>query len=100
MKQDDKISNYCKFDSQLLTLFTSSLFFAGLFASLFSSQVTNRLGCRFSMRAGSLLFLTGAAIGAAAINIHMLILSRLFLGFGVGFTNQVCEMFNLTIKSS
>ncbi|PKU87728.1 hexose carrier protein HEX6-like [Dendrobium catenatum] len=93
MKQDANISNYCKFDSQLLTLFTSSLYFAGLFASLFSSQVTNRLGCRFSMRTGGAFFFAGAIIGAAAINVHMLILSRLLLGFGVGFTNQTVPLY-------
>ncbi|XP_020595164.1 hexose carrier protein HEX6-like [Phalaenopsis equestris] len=93
MKQGDNISNYCKFDSQLLSLFTSSLYFAGLFASLFSPQVTNRSGCRFSMRAGGAFFFAGAAIGAIAVNIHMLIFSRLLLGFGVGFTNQSVPLY-------
>ncbi|KAM2202954.1 hypothetical protein PS1_001663 [Malus domestica] len=34
MKSDTKNSNYCKFDSELLTSFTSSLYIAGLVASL------------------------------------------------------------------
>ncbi|PKA64146.1 Hexose carrier protein HEX6 [Apostasia shenzhenica] len=89
MKEDSKISNYCKFDSQVLTLFTSSLYIAGFFSSLFASHVSKRFGHRSSMRAGGAFFVTGAAMGAAAINVQMLLLSRLLLGIGVGFTNQV-----------
>lgn len=40
MTEDTDISNYCKFDSQLLTSFTSSLYVAGLAASFFASSVT------------------------------------------------------------
>lgn len=89
MKQDTRISNYCKFDSQLLTLFTSSLYLAGLIASFFSSLVTEAFGRKPSMLAGGALFLVGAALNGAAVNIYMLILGRILLGIGVGFTNQV-----------
>ncbi|VAI11319.1 unnamed protein product [Triticum turgidum subsp. durum] len=34
------VSNYCRFDSELLTVFTSSLYVAGLVATLFASSVT------------------------------------------------------------
>ncbi|XP_039835122.1 sugar transport protein MST6-like isoform X2 [Panicum virgatum] len=36
-------SQYCKFDSQLLTLFTSSLYVAALIASLLAASVTRRV---------------------------------------------------------
>ncbi|KAK6132217.1 hypothetical protein DH2020_034037 [Rehmannia glutinosa] len=88
MKEDKDISNYCKFDSQLLTLFTSSLYLAGLIASFFSSSVTRSFGRKPSMLAGGAAFLVGAALNGAAFNIYMLIFGRVLLGIGVGFTNQ------------
>lgn len=92
MKQESKTSNYCTFNSQLLTLFTSSFYISGFFASLVASHATARFGRLFSMRAGGAFFFAGAAIGGAATNVYMLILSRILLGFGAGFTNQVCHL--------
>jgi len=89
MKQDTKISNYCKFDSQLLTTFTSSLYIAGLIASFFASSVTRAFGRKPSILIGGAAFLIGAALGGAALNIYMLILGRVMLGVGIGFANQV-----------
>ena len=89
MKHDTKISNYCKFDSQLLTSFTSSLYVAGLVASFFASSVTRAFGRKPSILAGGAAFLAGAALGGAALNVFMLIFGRVLLGVGVGFSNQV-----------
>ncbi|XP_072970418.1 sugar transport protein MST6-like [Typha angustifolia] len=81
-------NQYCKFDSQLLTLFTSSLYLAALIASFFASAVTRVFGRKWSMFAGGITFLVGAAINGAAENVFMLILGRILLGIGVGFANQ------------
>ncbi|KAJ6962503.1 hypothetical protein NC652_001229 [Populus alba x Populus x berolinensis] len=54
---------YCKFDSQILTLFTSSLYLAALVSSIGASMATRK-------------------------NVVMLIVGRLFLGFGIGCANQ------------
>lgn len=89
MREDSHTSNYCKFDSQLLTAFTSSLYIAGVFASLCASWVTHGFGRRISMLLGGASFLAGAAIGGLALNIYMLIIGRVLLGIGIGFTNQV-----------
>ncbi|KAK6155906.1 hypothetical protein DH2020_010154 [Rehmannia glutinosa] len=93
MKEDKDISNYCKFDSQLLTLFTSSLYLAGLIASFFASFVTRAFGRKPSMLAGGAAFLVGAALNGAAFNIYMLIFGRVLLGIGVGFTNQAVPLY-------
>ncbi|KAK7259754.1 hypothetical protein RIF29_25367 [Crotalaria pallida] len=93
MKQDTKISNYCKFDSQLLTTFTSSLYIAGLVASFFASSVTKAFGRKPSILAGGAAFLIGAALGGAALNIYMLILGRVMLGVGIGFANQSVPLY-------
>jgi len=90
MKDESENQNqYCKFDNQLLTLFTSSLYLAALVASFFASTTTRKLGRRASMLAGGLFFLVGSLLNGFAMNIEMLIIGRIFLGFGVGFCNQV-----------
>uniref|UniRef100_A0A6V7QVI5 Major facilitator superfamily (MFS) profile domain-containing protein n=1 Tax=Ananas comosus var. bracteatus TaxID=296719 RepID=A0A6V7QVI5_ANACO len=83
-KQDTGINQYCKFDSQLLTLFTSSLYLAALIASFFASMVTRVFGRKWSMFSGGVTFLIGAAINGAAENVFTLILGRILLGVGVG----------------
>ncbi|XP_022871929.1 hexose carrier protein HEX6-like [Olea europaea var. sylvestris] len=93
MKEDSKISNYCKFDSQLLTSFTSSLYVAGLVACFFASTVTKVFGRKPSILIGGAAFLTGAALGGAASNIYMLIFGRVLLGIGVGFANQSVPLY-------
>ncbi|KAI4328610.1 hypothetical protein L6164_020948 [Bauhinia variegata] len=81
-------STYCKFDNELLTLFTSSLYLAALVASFFASTTTRALGRKPSMFLGGLFFLVGALLNGFAVNIAMLIIGRLLLGFGVGYCNQ------------
>ncbi|XP_043719952.1 hexose carrier protein HEX6-like [Telopea speciosissima] len=93
VKEDTRISNYCKFDSQLLTSFTSSLYIAGLVASFFASSVTRAFGRKPSILVGGAAFLAGSALGGAAVNVYMLILGRLLLGIGVGFTNQSIPLY-------
>ncbi|KAJ7942641.1 putative Sugar transporter [Quillaja saponaria] len=89
MKDDAGSSNqYCKFDSELLTLFTSSLYIAALVASFFASVTTRVFGRKMSMFFGGLFFLVGALLNGFAMNIEMLIIGRLLLGFGVGYANQ------------
>jgi MFS family permease len=80
---------YCKYDNQMLTAFTSSLYIAGMLSSLVASRVTRRVGRQAVMLSGGVLFLAGSAVNAAAVNISMLIIGRMLLGFGVGFTAQV-----------
>lgn len=90
-KHRAKENNYCKFNDQYLQLFTSSLYLAAIVASLIASMFCKKLGRRPTMRAASVFFLVGAIINAAARDLAMLIIGRLFLGAGVGFGNQVNE---------
>lgn len=91
MKEDKKISNYCKFDSQLLTLFTSSLYLSGLVSAFFAASVTRVSGRKASMLVAGVAVLIGSALGGAASNLYMLVFGRLFLGIGLGFGNQVLQ---------
>ncbi|KAE9608283.1 hypothetical protein Lal_00026158 [Lupinus albus] len=89
MKDDTgNTSQYCKFDSQLLTLFTSSLYVAALLASFVAANITRKYGRKPSMFIGGLFFLVGALLNGFAVNVEMLIIGRILLGFGVGFCNQ------------
>jgi len=86
---------YCKFDSQLLTAFTSSLYLAALVASFFVASVARSLGRRWSMFGGGVSFLAGAALNAAARDVAMLIVGRILLGVGIGFAGLVSSQSEL-----
>ncbi|RYR05879.1 hypothetical protein Ahy_B06g085702 isoform A [Arachis hypogaea] len=86
MKPSD--NQYCRFDSQVLTLFTSSLYLAALVASLCASSITRIFGRRLTMLSGGILFLVGAGFNAFAQKVWMLIVGRMLLGFGIGCANQ------------
>nr|XP_043626228.1 sugar transport protein 14 [Erigeron canadensis] len=88
-----KETDYCKYDNQILTLFTSSLYFAALFSTFFASHVTRNYGRRASILCGAVSFFAGAVMNAAAQNIAMLIIGRCLLGFGIGFGNQAVPLY-------
>lgn len=80
-------SNWCKYDNQLLQLFTSSLFIAGMFASFLASWVNSRFGRARTMLIGGCFFLLGAGLTGGAVDLAMLVIGRVCLGIGVGFAN-------------
>ncbi|CAA7023454.1 unnamed protein product [Microthlaspi erraticum] len=86
-------TEYCKYDNELLTLFTSSLYLAALFSSFLASSITRLFGRKRSMTIGALAFLTGALLNGFATNLEMLIIGRLLLGLGVGFANQSVPLY-------
>ncbi|CAH9112285.1 unnamed protein product [Cuscuta epithymum] len=90
---DSSTNQYCKFDSQTLTMFTSSLYLAALVSSLMASTVTRKFGRRLSMMAGGILFCAGALINGFAQNVGMLIIGRILLGLGIGFANQAVPLY-------
>lgn len=97
-------NNYCKYDSHLISMFTSSLYLAALTSSLIASTVTRKLGRKLSMLLGGLLFFVGAFINCFSRFVWMLILGRILQGFGVGFANQVSlirriHIYNLDARS-
>ena len=84
-----KEDNYCKYDEQLLQLFTSSLYLAALVASFGASKACSALGRKPTILVASAFFLAGAALSAAAEHHWMLIIGRILFGIGVGFGNEV-----------
>lgn len=88
-----KETDYCKYDNQILTLFTSSLYFAGLISTFGASYVTRNKGRKASILVGAVSFFVGAILNAAAVNIAMLIIGRIMLGVGIGFGNQAVPLY-------
>ena len=81
--------SYCKFNSQILTLFTSSLYLTALVAGLVASSITRLMGRRATMIIGGIFFVLGALLNGLATGLWMLIVGRMLLGFGIGCANQV-----------
>ncbi|CAL9226288.1 unnamed protein product [Arabidopsis halleri] len=92
-KKDHVSNQYCRFDSVSLTLFTSSLYLAALCSSIVASYVTRKFGRKISMLLGGVLFCAGALLNGFATAVWMLIVGRLLLGFGIGFTNQSVPLY-------
>lgn len=90
-KQHAHENNYCKYNDQVLASFTSSLYLAGLVATLVASPITRNYGRNASIVCGGISFLLGAILNASSVNLAMLLLGRIVLGFGIGFGNQVTD---------
>ena len=86
-------SPYCKYDNQVLQTFTSTMFLAGMFSSLVSAPLCRKMGRRPVMFASAIMFIVGAGLQAGAVNLAMLFIGRMILGFGVGFANTAVPMY-------
>lgn len=92
-KRQAEENHYCKYNDQGLALFTSSLYLAGLVASIVASPITRKYGRRASIVCGGISFFIGAVLNAAAMNLVMLLLGRIMLGVGIGFGDQVIQCY-------
>ncbi|KAK6152891.1 hypothetical protein DH2020_012530 [Rehmannia glutinosa] len=91
--EDTGTNQYCKFDSQILQLFTSSLYLAALGASVVAAPLTKKYGRRITMMMAGFIFLIGAGLTGGAVHLLMLIGGRILLGVGVGFANQSVPLY-------
>ncbi|KAJ9552503.1 hypothetical protein OSB04_016548 [Centaurea solstitialis] len=90
---DAKHDQYCLFNSHKLTALSSSMFIAGSVSALLSGCVTSVMGRKLSLVTAGILYLAGSSLGVFALNVDMLIASRLFVGFGIGFANQAAPVY-------
>ncbi|KAG2685248.1 hypothetical protein I3760_10G116500 [Carya illinoinensis] len=91
--EESSTNQYCQYDSETLTMFTSSLYLAALLSSIVASTVTRKFGRRLSMLLGGLLFCVGAILNGFAQAVWMLIVGRMLLGFGIGFAGQSIPLY-------
>lgn len=68
-KQHAHENNYCKYNNQVLASFTSSLYLAGLVATLVASPITRNYGRNASIVCGGISFLLGAILNASSVNL-------------------------------
>jgi hypothetical protein len=66
-------NHYCQYDSETLTMFTSSLYLAALISSIGASTVTRKFGRKLSMLFGGVLFFASAIVNGFAQAVWMLI---------------------------
>ncbi|KAL0460332.1 UNVERIFIED_CONTAM: Sugar transport protein 8 [Sesamum latifolium] len=92
-KHRAKENNYCKYDNQLLQLFTSSLYLSAVVCSWVASFSCKRFGRKRTMQMAAAFFLVGVVLTATAVDIYMLIAGRICLGAGIGFGNQAVPLF-------
>ncbi|WCJ41424.1 Sugar transport protein 1 [Euphorbia peplus] len=90
---DTSTNQYCSFNDAKLTMFTSSLYLAALVSSLFASWITKKLGRNGSMFLGGFVFLVGALLNGVAQATWYLIVGRILLGVGVGFSVQSVPLY-------
>ncbi|KAF7146368.1 hypothetical protein RHSIM_Rhsim04G0205400 [Rhododendron simsii] len=88
-----KENNYCKFDDQMLQLFTSSLYLAALVASFGASKACTVIGRKLTILVAAAFFMAGAVVSAAAQVKWVLIIGRVLFGIGVGFGNEAVPLF-------
>nr|GMC48809.1 sugar carrier protein C [Ipomoea batatas] len=74
-------------------MFTSSLYLAALVSSMVASYVTRKMGRQTSLMTGGFIFLVGALLNGFAQALWILIISRVLLGFGIGFANQSIPLY-------
>lgn len=84
---------FCKYNDQMLQLFTSCLFLSGAVAAMVGSYTCKRYGRKATMIAGGFAFLVGTALVALAIHMAMLVLGRVVLGIGVGLATQATPLY-------
>lgn len=92
-KRNAHEDNYCKFNDQGLAAFNSTMYIAGMVATLVASPITTNYGRRASIMCAGIFYLIGAAVNAGSMNLAMLYLGRIMLGFGVGFETQVVPVY-------
>lgn len=84
---------FCRYDDPTLQIFLSSVYLASVCGALSGSIVTPRLGRRATMMMASVIFFCGAVLQGAAMNVAMVVIGRVFLGFGMGAADQVGPQF-------
>ncbi|KAK4407676.1 Sugar transport protein 8 [Sesamum angolense] len=99
-KHRAKENNYCKYDNQLLQLFTSSLYLAAVVCSWAAAFCCKKFGRKRTMQMAAAFFLVGVVLNAASVNLYMLIAGRICLGAGIGFGNQAVPLFISEIASA
>ncbi|XP_031737522.1 sugar transport protein MST4 [Cucumis sativus] len=86
-RQETDHNNYCNFENEGLQIFTSTLYLTTLSSTFLASHTTRLMGRKKTMLFGGLFFILGIILCSTALSFPMLILGRIALGSGMGFSN-------------
>jgi len=93
MEKQVVVSQYCKFDSQLLTLFSSSLFLAAMIAAFLAGPLTRAFGRKWTLFTAASAYVCGACLGGVSVDFPMLITGQMLVGAGVGLSIQASPLY-------
>ncbi|KAL0554673.1 hypothetical protein IC582_008600 [Cucumis melo] len=92
-REETDTNNYCKYENEGLQVFTSALHLTALTSTFLASRTTRLMGRKKTMLFGGLLFILGTVLCSTALSFPMLILGRIALGSGIGFSNQSTPLY-------
>lgn len=86
-------NTYCLYNDQILEFFTAIFYLMALPGSILGSHISNRYGCRQTMRLSGVFFVVGLGISCGSINLAMLFIGRSLIGIGAGLGSQAVPMY-------
>ena len=81
------ITDHFSLSSHLQEWVVSTMMLGAAFGALANGWLSSRLGRKYSLMAGAILFVAGSAGSALAQSIEVLLVSRVLLGFAVGIAS-------------
>ncbi len=87
------ITDHFVLTSRLQEWVVSSMMLGAAIGALFNGWLSFRLGCKYSLMAGAILFVLGSIGSAFATSVEMLIAARVVLGIAVGIASYTAPLY-------
>ena len=87
------ITDHFTLSSRLQEWVVSSMMLGAAIGALFNGWLSFRLGRKYSLMAGAILFVAGSIGSAFAANVEVLLLSRVLLGVAVGIASYTAPLY-------
>jgi SP family arabinose:H+ symporter-like MFS transporter len=87
------ITDHFSLSSHLQEWVVSAMMLGAAFGALANGWLSSRLGRKYSLMAGAILFVAGSAGSALAHSIEVLLISRVLLGFAVGIASYTAPLY-------
>ncbi|MDV5141137.1 sugar porter family MFS transporter [Chimaeribacter arupi] len=87
------ITDHFSLSSHLQEWVVSTMMLGAAFGALANGWLSSRLGRKYSLMAGAILFVAGSAGSALAQSIEVLLVSRVLLGFAVGIASYTAPLY-------
>ncbi|MEY8711274.1 arabinose:proton symporter [Mangrovibacter phragmitis] len=87
------ITHYFTLTSQAQEWVVSSMMLGAALGALFNGWLSFRLGRKYSLMAGAILFILGSLGSAMSTNLEILLLSRVVLGIAVGIASYTAPLY-------